>query len=52
MANVLNIKKCWFHKNHYDIPIKRIEEIKKSCIIITSKKIVKIIKDYDNNSNK
>jgi len=29
MADELRIKKCWFHKNHYDIPKKRIEEIKK-----------------------
>lgn len=44
MANDLNIKKCWFHKTHYDIPKRRIEEIKKKCILITNKEIVKIIK--------
>ena len=27
MAIDLNIKKCWFHKDHYDIPKKRISEI-------------------------
>jgi hypothetical protein len=30
MTQDLQIKKCWFHKSHYDIPKKRIEEIKKS----------------------
>ena len=43
MAKTLNIKKCWFHKNHYDIPKKRIEEVSEKCTIITSKEIVKII---------
>jgi len=44
MANELGIKKCWFHKNHYDIPKRRIEEIKNKCIVISSKEILKIIK--------
>lgn len=38
MAKDLGIKKCWFHKNHYDIPKKRIDEIKNKCDIISSKK--------------
>ncbi len=45
MADELNIKKCWFHKNHYDIPKKRISEIQNKCIIVQSKDIVKIIKN-------
>ena len=44
MAEDLNINRCWFHKNHYDIPKKRIKEISEKCIIITTKEIVKIIK--------
>lgn len=47
MANELNIKKCWFHKNHYDIPKKRITEIESKCEIVSSKEIVKIIKLYE-----
>lgn len=43
MAEDLNIKKCWFHKNHYDIPKKRVDEIEKRCIIVSSKQLVKII---------
>lgn len=44
MAKELNIKRHWFHKNHYDIPKRRVDEIEKLCIIISSKDIVKIIK--------
>jgi hypothetical protein len=43
MAKILNIKKCWFHKTHFDIPKKRIKEIKEKCILITSKNIINII---------
>ena len=44
MANDLGIKKCWFHKNHYDIPKRRIEEINAKCVLTSSKNIVRIIK--------
>jgi len=43
MANMLNIKKCWFHKDHYDIPKRRVEEIKNKCIEVETKIIVNII---------
>ncbi len=43
MAKDLNIKSCWFHKNHYDIPKQRLKEIESKCIIVSSKEIVKII---------
>ena len=42
MAKQLGIKECWFHKDHYDIPKKRIEEIKAKCIVVSSKEIVRI----------
>jgi hypothetical protein len=45
MAENLNIKKCWFHKNHYDIPKRRIEEIINKCTLIESKEILNIIKN-------
>jgi hypothetical protein len=45
MAKDLKINKCWFHKNHYDIPKNRIEEIENKCKIISSREIVKIIKN-------
>lgn len=44
MAEELGIKRCWFHKNHYDIPKKRIEEIEKKCTIVSPQNIVEIIK--------
>jgi len=47
MAKRLNIKKCWFHNGkfpHYDIPKRRIDEITKSCTLISAEEIVKIIK--------
>lgn len=44
MALDLGIKRCWFHKNHYDIPKKQIKEIEQKCEIISTKDIVKIIK--------
>lgn len=44
MAEDLNIKKCWFHNNHYDIPLRRIDEIKSLVSVVSSKEIVNIIK--------
>jgi len=45
MAKNLNIKSCWFHKNHYDIPKTRINEIEACCELVSSKDIVRIIKN-------
>jgi hypothetical protein len=42
MADDLNIKRCWFHKDHYDIPKNRIDEITSKCEMVSSKEIVKI----------
>ena len=47
MAKHLNLKMCWFHKNHYDIPKCRIEEITKLCIVVSSPFIVTIIKNQE-----
>lgn len=52
MASELGIKKCWFHKDHYDIPKLRIGEIMSICNIVHSKKIVQIIKDETSNNRK
>lgn len=43
MAEELNIKRCWFHKDHYDIPKRRISEIQSKCKIVSSKMIKEII---------
>ena len=45
MAADLNIKRCWFHKNHYDIPKKRIAEIAGKATKLSPRDILKIIKD-------
>lgn len=46
MADDLEIKRCWFHsgdKPHYDIPKKRIQEIRAKCTVVSPTDIVKII---------
>lgn len=43
MAEDLGIKKCWFHKDHYDIPQKRIDEIMAKCEVVSSRQIVEIV---------
>lgn len=47
MAEQLNIKKHWFHKNHYDIPKRRIDEITKKCKVVNMRLIVDIINRPD-----
>lgn len=44
MANALGIKRAWFHKDHYDIPKTRIDEVMSACTVVSSKDIVRIIK--------
>lgn len=44
MAQELNIKRCWFHKHHYDIPKRRIGEITEKCKVVSSMEILNIIK--------
>ena len=44
MAIALDIKRCWFHLNHYDIPKRRIKEVTDKCKLVTSQEIVRIIK--------
>lgn len=43
MAEELGIKKCWFHRDHYDIPSRRKSEIESVCELVSSKEIVRII---------
>ena len=42
MAEDLDIKRCWFHGDHYDIPKRRIKEITSKCNLVSSKDIVRI----------
>ena len=44
----LNINKCWLHFNpylHIDIPKKRLTEMMDKCIVVSSKEIVRMIKE-------
>ena len=45
MASDLSIKKCWFHKDHYDIPKRRVKEIAQKAKLISPREILKIIKE-------
>lgn len=45
MAEILDIKRCWFHRDHYDIPKRRIAEIEQKCTIVTPRDIVRIISE-------
>lgn len=47
MARDLKIPRRWFHNGthpHYDIPIRRIDEIAARCEIVSPRKIVQIVK--------
>ena len=44
MAEDLGIKRCWFHKDHYDIPKRRIKDVTDLCIKVTTREILEIIK--------
>jgi len=46
VAERLKIKKCWFHKDHYDIPKRRIEEITSVCVVVSTRAIKLIINEF------
>lgn len=51
MARNLNIHPCWYHGGrfpHYDIPKLRIAEIQAKCTVITSKQLLKLIRNVSN----
>jgi hypothetical protein len=43
MAENLGIKRCWFHKDHYDIPKRKISFVRNIAINVTSREILEII---------
>lgn len=47
MADDLGIKRCWFHSrpkfSHYDIPKRRIEEIKQKCTVVAPVVLLKLM---------
>jgi len=46
MARALEIKPCWFHKDHYDLPKRRIAELTSRCRLTNSREIVKIVRPW------
>ena len=42
MAEELGIKRCWFHKDHYDIPKRRVDEILAKVEVVDSRTILSI----------
>jgi hypothetical protein len=44
MAQNLNIKRCWFHNDHYDIPKLRVEEIEAKCEMVPSRILIHIMR--------
>lgn len=47
MARDLCIKRCWFHggrRAHYDVPKRRVNEIKARCVVVSRREILAIIK--------
>lgn len=43
MAQDLGVKRCWFHKDHYDMPLTRIGELTARCELVSSKEIARIM---------
>ena len=48
MATDLGIKRCWFHAGasypHYDVPKRRVDEIKAKCTLVSSREMLTIVK--------
>lgn len=48
MAQALGLKQCWFHDSkttpHYDIPVRRIDEIMQKCHVVSTREIIRIMK--------
>lgn len=42
MACAMQLKRCWFHRDHYDMPKRRIAEITSYCTVVSTKEIVNI----------
>lgn len=43
MADELGIKRCWFHRDHYDIPKRRVAEIQAKCQVVSPREIADIV---------
>lgn len=43
MAAALGIARCWFHKDHYDVPKRRVDDVRTKCRVVDSREIVRIV---------
>jgi hypothetical protein len=48
MAAQVGIKRHWFHRDHYDIPVRRIDQITNESLQVSSKVIVRLIHAHNN----
>lgn len=48
MAAQLNLKRHWFHRDHYDIPVGRRSQIEHAALQVNTKTIVRLIHAYNN----
>lgn len=50
MARHLGINRCWYHSSsrypHYDMPKRRIDELKQMCTLVSPGELLNVIKDY------
>jgi len=44
MALDLDINTCWFHKDHYDMPKRRVDEIMGKCTLVETRELINIIR--------
>jgi FMN phosphatase YigB (HAD superfamily) len=44
VAAELGIRRCWFHRDHYDIPKRRVDEVLQLCEVVGSRTILEIIR--------
>lgn len=44
MASELGIKRCWFHRDHYDIPKRRVAEIEAMARMVRPRMLLAFIK--------
>lgn len=43
MAAALGLDRCWFHKDHYDVPKLRQAEIEARCVRVRPRDVLRIV---------
>lgn len=52
MAKQLGIKRCWFHRDHYDVPKGMIAGIRRRCQVVRPRQILAVIRGEEIESSK